>query len=370
MGGYGLTVRTVSVRLGDRSYEIVVGAGLLARLGEFCGGLDLGRRCGVITDDRVAGHWLGLVVESLRGGGFDPVVVTVPAGERAKCWSVVHRCHELLAAGRLERGSFVVALGGGVVGDLGGFVAATYMRGVALVQVPTTLLAQVDSSVGGKVGINLRAGKNLVGAFYQPRLVVADLETLGTLPEREYRSGLAEVVKYGAIADADLFERLEREMEGLLGRELGVLESVVARCCEIKAEVVMEDERESGRRAILNFGHTVGHALEAICGYGRLLHGEAIAIGQVVEGWLSARCIGLERGAVDRLEGLLGRAGLPTRTRWTAARVERLLMAMRSDKKVRDGQVRFVLLSRLGCAEWGHGVGEELVRSVLMGEAV
>lgn len=360
-------MQTVKVSLGERSYEIRVGAGLLARVGEWCRDLGLGRRCAVITDQRVAEHYLGLVGGALRGAGFGVVEVVVPAGEGAKRWAVVQRCQEHLAGGGLDRGSFVVALGGGVVGDLAGFVAATYMRGVAYVQVPTTLLAQVDSAVGGKVGINLRAGKNLVGAFHQPRMVVTDLETLRTLPEREYRSGLAEVVKYGAIADAGFFAELERSLEGLRGRDGAVLERVVTRCCEIKAGVVMEDEREGGRRAILNFGHTVGHALEVVTGYGRLLHGEAIAIGQAVEARLSVEVLGLGRWEQERLERLLRGAGLPTWRRWTREGVERLLAAMRVDKKVRDGKVRFVLLRELGRAEWGHGLEEEMVRRVFLG---
>ncbi|NGO38516.1 3-dehydroquinate synthase [Limisphaera ngatamarikiensis] len=364
-GFYVGGVRTVCVSLGERSYEIRVGSGLLARLGEWCRDLGVSRRCAVITDERVAGHYLGRVMGSLEGAGLEPVAVTVPAGEGSKRWQVVHRCHDALAAARLERRSLVVALGGGVVGDLAGFVAATYLRGVPFVQVPTTLLAQVDSSVGGKVGINLGAGKNLVGAFYQPRLVVADLDTLGTLPEREYRAGLAEVIKYGAIADGSFFGRLEGVMGGLLSRDAGVLEEVVARCCEIKAQVVSEDEVEGGRREILNFGHTIGHAWEAVAGYGRWLHGEAIAVGQVLEAELSCRVVGLAREVRDRLEGLLERAGLPTRVRWTGRRVERLLGAMRLDKKVRDGRIRFVLLRGLGCAEWGHVVEEGLVREVL-----
>jgi len=368
-GLYAAGVRTVHVSLGERSYDIHVGAGLLSRLGVWCRELGFSRRAAVITDARVAGHHLAPVVRSLEAAGFEPVAVTVPAGEGSKQWRVVHRCHDALAAARLERRSLVVALGGGVVGDLAGFVAATYLRGVPFVQVPTTLLAQVDSSVGGKVGINLRAGKNLVGAFYQPRLVVADLETLGTLPEREYRAGLAEVIKYGAIADASLLGLVEAGMERLLRRDPGVLEPVVARCCEIKAEVVSADEREGGQREILNFGHTIGHAWEATAGYGRWLHGEAIAVGQVLEAELSCRALGLAREARDRLEGLLVRAGLPTRVRWTERRVDRLLEAMRLDKKVRDGRIRFVLLPELGRAEWGHVVEEDRIREVLRAEA-
>jgi len=250
----------------------------LAQLGKACARLGLGHRCAVISDTNVAPRYGKAVQRVLSQAGFDSRLVTVPAGETAKSLRTVRFCYDELAARRLERKSFIVALGGGVVGDLAGFVAATYLRGVAFVQVPTTLLAQVDSSVGGKVGVNLKAGKNLVGAFYQPRLVLCDLTTLGTLPSREYRSGLAEVIKYGIIYDAALFERLERDLPQLLEREPKTLTEVVARCCDIKAEVVGQDETESGLRAILNFGHTVGHALEAISHYGKYLHGEAISL--------------------------------------------------------------------------------------------
>ena len=214
-------------------------------------------------------------------GGFEPVEIRVPAGETAKSLDTIHACYDKLARHRLERSSFIVALGGGVVGDMAGFLAASYLRGVGFVQVPTTLLAQVDSSVGGKVGVNLKAGKNLVGAFYQPRLVLCDLDTLKTLPKRELRAGLAEVIKYGIIDDATLFRRLERQLPALLKLNAKELAHVVARSCQIKAKVVEEDEREGGLRAILNYGHTIGHALEAISSYGKYLHGEAISIGQV-----------------------------------------------------------------------------------------
>src|SRR5262245_31089173 len=281
-------MRVVNVELAERSYPILIGRGLLARLGRECRKLSLGERCAIITDGNVGPRYAKTAAQRLRKAGFEPVVVTVPPGETSKRWDVVQQCYDRLAAHRLERQSFVVALGGGVVGDLAGFVAATYLRGIVFVQVPTTLLAQVDSSVGGKVGINLKAGKNLVGAFHQPRLVLCDLDTLRTLPAREFRSGLGEVIKYGVICDAELFAKLEREMPKILKMVPAVLTEIVARCCEIKAEVVREDETESGLRAILNFGHTIGHAIENSVGYGRYLHGEAIAIGQVAATLLSA----------------------------------------------------------------------------------
>jgi 3-dehydroquinate synthase len=262
---------------------------------------------------------------------------------------------------RLERKSFLVALGGGVVGDLAGFVAATYLRGIAFVQCPTTLLAQVDSSVGGKVGVNLAAGKNLVGAFHQPRLVLCDLNTLTSLPEREYRSGLAEVIKYGIIADRQLFTRLERKLKALLARESTELAAVVARSCEIKADVVGEDETEGGRRAILNFGHTIGHAIEAISRYGKFLHGEAIAIGQVAASQISRELTGLPSRDVDRIAQLFTRASLPVTIKLDRRQRNRLFDAMLLDKKVGGGEIRFVLAKAIGEVVYGQPVARELI---------
>ena len=283
----------VSVQLGNRSYAIKISGGLLNRLGAECAQLKLGPRCAIITDTNVGRHFARTAMKSLTISGFDPVLITVPAGEKSKRLGIVEECFNQLAAHRLERKSFIVALGGGVVGDLAGFVAATYLRGIPFVQVPTTLLAQVDSSVGGKTGVNLKSGKNLAGAFYQPQLVLCDLDALKALPEREYVSGLAEVIKYGIIYDAILFAQLERNLPKLLQRDTAVLADVVARCCEIKADVVGQDETEGGLRAILNFGHTIGHAIENSSGYGKYLHGEAIAIGQVAAAKLSQKILGV-----------------------------------------------------------------------------
>ena len=346
----------VKVPLGNRSYDIKIGTGLLARLGVECARLGLGARCAIISDTNVAPRYGKAAQTALAKAGFAPTLITIPAGETAKRLKTVAACYNRLAAQRLERKSFIVALGGGVVGDLAGFVAATYLRGVAFVQVPTTLLAQVDSSVGGKVGLNLKAGKNLVGAFYQPRFVLCDLGTLASLPMREYRAGLAEVIKYGIICDASLFQRLERDLPKLLRRDPRALAAVVARCCEIKADVVGQDETESGLRAILNFGHTIGHALEAISHYGRYLHGEAIAIGQVAAARLSARLLGLPAAEADRIESIFQRAGLPTQVKLNAPQRRKFLAAMQLDKKVTGGEVKFVLARRIGTVEFGHRV--------------
>ena len=351
--------------MGSRSYPIIIAAGLLSRAGRECARLGLGKKCAVITDDNVAPLHSAAVMESLAAAGFDPVQVIVPAGEQSKRLKTVEQCHEQLAAHRLERKSFIVALGGGVVGDLAGFVAASYLRGIAFVQIPTTLLAQVDSSVGGKVGVNLRAGKNLVGAFHQPRLVLCDLDALATLPDREFRSGLAEVIKYGIIYDAGLFLKLERQMDLILAKTPAVLAEVVARCCEIKAEVVAQDETETGMRAILNFGHTIGHAIENVSGYGKFLHGEAISIGQVAAARLSARLRGLSLEESRRIQKLFQRAGLPVTLRASAAMKIRLQAAMRLDKKVSQGEIKFVLAKEIGRVDYGQPVPDaELLRAL------
>lgn len=360
-----MVVRTVKVPLDNRSYDIKISPGLIGKLGTECARLKLGNRCVIITDTNVGRLAAKPAFNALVKAGFSPALIVVPAGETAKSLKSVQNCYDQLAEHRLERKSFIVALGGGVVGDLAGFVAATYLRGLAFVQVPTTLLAQVDSSVGGKVGVNLKAGKNLVGAFYQPRLVLCDLDTLRTLPEREFRAGLAEVIKYGIIYDAGLFARLERALPRLLKRDPGTLAAVVARCCEIKAEVVAQDETEGGLRAILNFGHTIGHGLEAISHYGKFLHGEAISIGQVVAARLSAATIGFPLRDVERIHNLFTRAGLPTQMKLNQSERRRLFAAMQLDKKVSDGQLRFVLAEKIGKVVWGQKMPTVLIEQAL-----
>jgi 3-dehydroquinate synthase len=358
-------VRIVNVPLGVRSYEIKVGRGLLSELGAHCARLKPGNRCAVISDRNVAPIFAKKVQLSLKRAGFDSVLITVPPGETAKSLKVVERCYDALTKHRLERKSFIVALGGGVVGDLAGFVAATYLRGIAFVQLPTTLLAQVDSSVGGKVGVNLKAGKNLVGAFHQPRVVLCDIDTLKTLPPREFRAGLAEVIKYGIIYDPALFGLLERELPRLLKREPKILENVIARCCEIKAEVVGQDETESGLRAILNFGHTIGHAIENISGYGKYLHGEAISIGQIAAAKISAAMLSLPAMEVERVRALFQAAGLPAQIQLSAAQRKKLFAAMRLDKKVSAGEIKFVLAKKIGETTWGHRVPESVIEAAL-----
>ncbi len=362
-------MRIVNVPLGQRSYAIKIGPHLLRRLGAECARLKLGKRCTIITDTNVGRRYARPAFDSLANAGFTPsLVILSPAGEVIKAPKTAAVCYDRLAEHRLERKSFIVALGGGVVGDLAGFVAATYLRGITFIQVPTTLLAQVDSSIGGKVGINLKAGKNLVGAFFQPRLVLCDLDTLRTLPDREYRAGLAEVIKYGIIYDAGLFARIERDLAKLLRRDNHALADIIARCCEIKAEVVGQDETETGLRAILNFGHTIGHALEAISHYGKYLHGEAISIGQVMAAKLSADQLGLPAREVGRIQNLFERAGLPTRVKLNGRQRHKLFNAMRLDKKVSGGEIKFVLAKHIGKVVWGQRVPDDLIGESLNGE--
>jgi 3-dehydroquinate synthase len=337
----------IVVGLGDRSYPIVLGHGVLAETGVWLKEVAPPGRCALVTNPTVGALYADTVIRSAAAAGFEPVRIDVPDGEEHKNLASLARIYDGLVDAALERNSPLLALGGGVVGDLAGFAAATYLRGIPYLQLPTTLLAQVDSSVGGKTGIDHPRGKNLIGAFYQPRAVLIDLATLRTLPRRQLLAGFAEVVKYGAILDADLFAFLEQELAQVLALDSAVLQHVVRRCCELKAQVVERDERESGERAVLNFGHTIGHALESVTGYTRFLHGEAVAIGMVAEARVSA-ALGLCRPeVVERLRALLERAGLPVELPADIDR-EKLAGAIELDKKVRGGKVKFVALEALG----------------------
>ena len=358
-------MRTVKVPLGDRSYSIKIGNELLPNLGKECRRLKLGTRCALITDRKVGPIYSKTAMSSLRKSGFEPIEIRVPAGETAKSLKTIQSSYDKLAKHRIERSSFIVALGGGVVGDMAGFLAASYLRGIGFVQVPTTLLSQVDSSVGGKVGVNLKAGKNLVGAFYQPRLVLCDLNTIKTLPKRELRAGLAEVIKYGIIEDSKLFQRIERKMSNLLSLDTIEMAYIVARSCQIKAKIVEQDETENGLRAILNYGHTIGHALEAISSYGKFLHGEAISIGQVAASKISRDLLGLSQSEVDRIEALFTAAGLPTKIHLSKNEMKKLLAAMKLDKKVTDGKVNFVLASTIGKVSFGIESPEANIKASL-----
>jgi 3-dehydroquinate synthase len=319
----------------------------------------------VVADAAVAGRWGRRLAAGLKKAGFEASLTTIPSGERSKTLAQAGRLYRALARGQFDRKSVLVALGGGVVGDLTGFVAATFLRGIKLVQVPTTLLAQVDAAIGGKTAVDIPEGKNLVGAFYWPLFVWIDPSLLKTLPARHWRNGLAEVIKCGATRDAGLFARLERRINRLVQGYSPEWAPIIARCARIKAEVVRRDPMETtGLRAVLNFGHSVGHAVEAAAGYQGYLHGEAIAVGMAVAGRLSEKAAGLKPVDRIRLESLLRRAGLPLEVRKPIPR-RRLFEFLARDKKARDGAVRFVLLKGLGRAASGRSVPHPLLVSAL-----
>lgn len=350
------TIREITVELGPRSYPIAIGNGLLG------GGFDLtphiaGPDCLIVSNDTVAPLYLDALKRCIDGR--DVHSVNLRDGEAYKTLATAELVIDSLVKTHAMRDTTVIALGGGVVGDIAGFAAACYMRGVAFIQVPTTLLAQVDSSVGGKTGVNHAEGKNLVGAFHQPRLVLIDTDTLATLPERELKAGLAEVIKHGAIADAEFFAWLEKNMDKLLVGDGAALAHAIQRSCEIKAAVVAEDERERGVRAQLNFGHTFGHAIEASMGYGTWLHGEAVAAGMVMAAALSD----IDQTEQRRLEDLIASAGLPVAP--PAIGAKKIAAAMELDKKVAGRRKRFVLLQRLGEAYVSADVDESRLDRIL-----
>jgi 3-dehydroquinate synthase len=359
---------TIAVALGERSYEIVIGRGLLASLGQRIAALRPAARAAVISDETVAGHHLAATQVALAVAGIESTPVIVPPGESSKNFAMLERVCEALLSARIERGDLVVALGGGVIGDLAGFAAAIDRRGLDYVQVPTTLLAQVDSSVGGKTAIDSRHGKNLVGAFHQPILVVADTALLDTLPPREFRAGYAEVAKYGLIADAAFFGWLETSWREIFAGG-SAREHAIAVSCRMKAAIVGRDERETGERALLNLGHTFGHALEAAAGFsGRLLHGEAISIGIVLALAFSARRGLASAAEAARVERHLAAVGLPTRISSIPGELPglgRLMELIAQDKKVRRGKLTFILARGIGASFIAPEVDASDVRAFL-----
>ncbi|MDE2606176.1 MAG: 3-dehydroquinate synthase [Burkholderiales bacterium] len=351
----------VRIALGDRSYDILIGAGLMDRPATW-DGLPQAAAALIVSNTTVAPLYAARLRAALAPRYRSVHEVVLPDGEDHKDWQTLNRVFDALLARGCDRKTVLFALGGGVVGDMTGFAAASYMRGVPFVQVPTTLLAQVDSSVGGKTAINHPLGKNMIGAFYQPARVVCDLDTLATLPPRELSAGLAEVIKYGPIADMDFLAWIEANIDALMARDPQALAHAVRRSCEIKAEVVGQDERESGLRAILNFGHTFGHAIEAGLGYGQWLHGEAVGCGMVMALQLSRRLGLVDEAFVQRVTALVARAGLPTVG--PALGADRYLELMRVDKKAEAGEIRFVVIERPGQAGV-RGAPDALVRQVL-----
>jgi 3-dehydroquinate synthase len=356
-------MQTLTVNLGDRSYPIHIGENLLDRVGEFLHRAGLRGKVAVVTNPVVAQRYLSLANDVLGQSGFEVAPVLVSDGEQHKNLASLATIYDALAAMRLERNSCVLALGGGVVGDLAGFAAATYLRGIPYVQVPTTLLAQVDSSVGGKTGVDHKDGKNLIGAFYQPKLVVIDIAVLRTLPRRELVAGLAEVIKYGVIEDGALFRLLEEKLDGFLGLDRDLLIQVVATCCGIKARVVEQDERENDYRAVLNFGHTIGHALEAATDYGQFLHGEAVGVGMAQAAALSLQQGFCDRRSYDRIIQLLEKAGLPREIPANVS-IEDLLKSMEVDKKAAGGKIKFVMCEGIGKTRFHRLSPAEIVQGL------
>ena len=354
----------VPVNLGPRSYTIVVESGALGTVGERLRELGVGRRAALITDPGIRRLHGAAVVAGLEKAGFVVTVIEVPAGEAAKTLAVAEDCWDRVLAAGLDRSSTILGLGGGAIGDLAGFVAATYMRGTHFVTLPTTVLAQVDASIGGKTALDHPKAKNLIGAFHQPRLVVVDPAVVQSLPEREFRSGLAEIVKHGIVLDLAYFEDVERDAAALVARRLDVLERIIAGSCRLKAAVVERDpEEKSDLRFALNYGHTIGHALEAATGYGRWTHGEAVSLGIVAEARLACRLGLADRATAARQESLLAAVGLPVRA--GAVDVDAVFTAITRDKKARDGRVPFVLAPRLGEFRVVYEVPPGDVRAVL-----
>jgi 3-dehydroquinate synthase len=340
-------MRTLTVNLGDRSYPIHLGDGLLCRIGELLKQAGCGEKVSIITDPTVAGLYLQPVQEALGQSGFRVSAVLVPSGEEHKNLKSLSAIYDRLISERFERSSSLIALGGGVTGDLAGFAAATFLRGIPYVQVPTTLLAQVDSGVGGKTGINHEEGKNLIGAFYQPRLVLIDVAVLHSLPRRELLAGLAEVIKYGIIESPDLFALLEQKLDRLLALDGEPLVEAIAASCAIKARVVEKDEHEQDYRSILNFGHTIGHALESVTGYEQFLHGEAVAIGMARAAAISVHEGSCDEESLRRICRLITGAGLPTEIP-PHIQPQELVQRMELDKKSAGGKIKFVLCGGIG----------------------
>ena len=339
-------MENIRVELGERSYGIHIGPDILGKLAEAVRPFGFSR-VSLISNPTVYGLYGGALVNSLKEKGLDVSTVIIPDGEAYKDLLWAYYIYGELLKRRLDRSSAIIALGGGVIGDIAGFVASTYMRGISFVQAPTTLLAQVDSSVGGKTGVNHPLGKNMIGAFYQPRLVWTDVNTLRTLPKREFLAGMAEVIKYGVIWDEGFFRFLEDNRAGILSLEKDALTYIIKRSCEIKAEVVSKDEREGGLRAILNYGHTIGHAIETATGYAAYIHGEAVAIGMHVAAKLASLLGLLEKEKVERIRLLIDSYELPTAIP-PAVETDRLLSSMQLDKKAVAGELRFVLPGKIG----------------------
>ena len=357
----------IQVSLTSNSYEIVIGEGSLEFIGDELSriGFKEGLKILVVSNKEISDHYGDCVIKSLIKSNYNPGLLILKAGEEQKNQTSIDLIHDAAYQARLERGSLMIALGGGVIGDMTGFAAATWLRGIHVVQIPTTLLAMVDASIGGKTGINHSKGKNLIGAFHQPKLVLIDPQTLVTLPTREFKAGMAEIIKYGVISDLSLFELLENQnnISNLSSIKEKLLIEVIERSAKSKAEIVMKDEKESGVRAFLNYGHTFGHVIENLCGYGKWLHGEAVAMGMVAVGQLAVhRGLWKESEATRQIE-LIKKAGLPTK--WPGLELENVLSSLKGDKKVKDGKVSFVMPLKIGDVKIFNNVSNQEIHECL-----
>ncbi|WP_414566098.1 MULTISPECIES: 3-dehydroquinate synthase [unclassified Anabaena] len=356
----------INVNLPQQSYEIAIAPGNLDQLGQKMAGLQLGKKVLVVSNPTIFKHYGERAIVSLESAGFVVASYCLPAGERYKTLNSIQKLYDIALENRLERSATMVALGGGVIGDMTGFAAATWLRGINVVQVPTTLLAMVDSAIGGKTGVNHPHGKNLIGAFHQPRLVLIDPEVLKTLPIREFRAGMAEVIKYGVNWDAELFAQMEasKHLNQLRYIKPELIDYILTHSCQAKAEVVSKDEKEAGLRAILNYGHTIGHAVESLTGYRLLTHGEGVAIGMVAAGQIAVELGMWQKEDSDRQDALIQKAGLPTKLP-AGVDIEAIIEALQLDKKVKAGKVRFVLPTQIGVVTVTDEVPSDTIRQVL-----
>jgi 3-dehydroquinate synthase len=359
----------IRVELGERSYDITIGNNILDGIGDNLTVFGLSPKIAIISNPTVFALYGGRVSASIKKAGFDLITVIIPDGEEYKDLLWLQHIYNDLLKHRLDRSSALIALGGGVIGDITGFAASTYMRGISCIQVPTTLLAQVDSSVGGKTGVNHKLGKNMIGTFWQPGLVWLDVETLKTLPKRELLAGLAEVIKYGVIYDGELFDFLEINKDKILHLDNQALTHIVKRSCEIKADVVSKDERESGLRAILNYGHTIGHAIETVTGYTRFIHGEAVAIGMHLEARLAQLLNYIDKDQVSRIKALIDSYGLPS---GMPEEIDEnsILSSMQLDKKTVAGELKFILPEKIGSVKIQKGITQDSIRELLQSKSI
>ena len=356
-------MQKIRVELGERSYNIMIGKGILKDIGRIIEKFEFSSKVALISNPTVYNLYGKTVSESLKNSGYDLMEVLLSDGEEYKSLASTEKIYESLLKAKLDRKSVLIALGGGVIGDITGFAASTYMRGIDFIQIPTTLLAQVDSSVGGKTGVNHPLGKNMIGAFWQPRLVWIDTATLKSLPRREFLSGLGEVIKYGVIWDEDFFAYLESNSDKILRLDKEALTYIIRRSCEIKSEVVSKDERESGLRAILNYGHTIGHAIETITGYKKYLHGEAVAIGMYMEARLSHQLGLIEKGAVARIKALIDSYELPSEMPYEI-QINDLMVKIQIDKKTVGGKMHFVLPEKVGSVRIHSRITSEDIKKI------